>query len=368
MWNYRLRNATKLLPFYKPNFVKPLNNCKLYHQRRRTPTYIYFDGRRQGYQGYQNRANIFQLWQNLNYKQKRIFYWGAGLFGVFIVSHIEEAPVTKRRRLMITADWVENLFTKMSYRQVMSQFGNFMLPESHPISRKVRKVMIRLISAAHDYVDPETGERINLFTVLGKSDIPLDQWKFYVIDDIRMGQPSPNAFVIGGGQVFIFKSILPICEDEDGLATVLGHELGHLLADHMGEKLTLSPFLITLNLVLFSIFGTTQPGDILVNAILSNSFSREMETEADYIGLMVMSRACFNPTQAPKLWKNMKLVEQRQGGSPPELLSTHPSSDRRFRNLSEWMPKAQNVYSNSGCGYANDSFGSFQNLMNFRFI
>lgn len=368
MWRPTLQPMKRVGLLSKCTTPKPANFVRFYQHRRRTPEYIYFDGKRQGYEGYQGRRSFYEIWLNLKPQQKRAFYWAAGLFGVFIVSHIEEAPVTKRRRLMITANWVEDVFTSMSYKQVMSQFGGYVLNESHPISRKVRNVMTRLITAAHDYVDPETGERLNLFTVLGKQDIPLDEWKFHVIDDIRMGQPSPNAFVIGGGHVFIFKSILPICEDEDGLATVLGHELGHLLADHMGEKLTLSPFLFTLNLFMFTIFGTSQPGDILVNAILNNSFSREMETEADYIGLMIMSRACFNPTQAPKLWKNMKRLEQQQGGSPPELLSTHPSSDRRFSNISEWMPKAEQIYSNSGCASLNRSFGGFQNLMNIRFI
>lgn len=329
------------------------------YYRKRRPEYVYFNGAKQ--QGYSYR-DYRNFWSNMSGPQRRVAYGLGGVVVVFLVTHVQEAPVTHRWRLMTTPEWIERIVTRSSFRGVMGEFGNSVLPESHPVSRQVAKVMVRLINAAHDYPDPETGRRLNLFTELGKADIPLDEWRFYVIDDVAMGRPTPNAFVIGGGKVFIFRSILPICEDEDGLATVLSHELGHLLADHLGEKLTLSPFLLTLNMAMYSIFGSSRPGDILVNALLDTSFSREMETEADYIGLMVMSRACYNPQKAPRLWQNMMKFERQNGQTPPELLSTHPSSDRRFRNISEWMPKAVAVYSDSGCQQAqgfNSLLGGF---------
>lgn len=329
------------------------------YRRRGTPTYVYFDG--SGRQSY-NRWSYFNWYnnfKNMSVQQKRVVYsFGAVVF-FFIVTHIEEAPVTHRYRLMITAEWVENFVTNQSFRQVMSEYGNYVLPKNDPVTKQVSRIMVRLISAAHDYKDPVTGERLNLFTNLGKSDIPLENWQFYVIDDVAMNKPTPNAFVIGGGKVFIFKSLLPICEDENGLATVLSHELGHLLADHLGEKLTLSPFFMTLNLIMFSIFGSSAPGDFLVNALLNTSFSREMETEADYIGLMVMSRACYDPREAPRLWKNMMAFERKAGQKVPELISTHPSSDRRFNNISEWMPRATEVYANSGCQQFQRSYFGF---------
>lgn len=333
-----------------------------YYGRRR-PEYIYFGGSKQ--QGGYSYNNYRNFWSNLSVQQKRIVYSLGGVVFFFVLTHIEEAPVTHRWRVMTTPEWMERIVTRSSFRQVMATYGNGILPENHPVSRQVAKVMVRLINAAHEYTDPTTGQTVNLFTERGKTDIPLADWKFYVIDDVAMGQPTPNAFVIGGGKVFIFRSILPICEDENGLATVLSHELGHLLADHLGEKLTLSPFLLTLNMVMYSIFGSSRPGDILINALLNTSFSREMETEADYIGLMVMSRACYDPQKAPRLWKNMMAFERRNGEGPPELLSTHPSSNRRFNNISEWMPKALAVYNASGCQQGiNSLLGGFSGFGN----
>ena len=318
-----------------------LRQARYYRNR---PRYVYFNDSRQ-----YNQSSWWSRFFAYARENPRVTYGTVGVFTLFLVTHIDEAPVTHRYRLMMTAEWVENYFTQQSFRQVMAEYGNYILPSYHPISKQVSSIMVRLIAAAHDYKDPTTGERVNLFTVLGKSDIPLDKWEFYVIDDVRMGRPSPNAFVIGGGKVFLFKSLLPICEDTNGLATVLSHELGHLLADHLGERLSLSPLLFTLNIIMFSIFGSSRPGDILVNMLLNRSFSREMETEADYIGLMVMSRACFDPAGAQKLWRNMLQFEQQQGGSVPELVSTHPSSERRLENINGWMSKAKGIYEENGC-------------------
>lgn len=316
-------------------------------QNRRFIQYVYYNKNR--------RQNSGWKWSNLTPNQKRNVYLTGGAVSLVILTHIEQAPVTKRYRLMLTPNWIESFVTDQSFRSVMSQYQNFILPQNDPTTRQVRSIMTRLIAAAHDYRDPDTGEHIDLFKATGKPDIPLDKWEIYVIDDIKMGQPTPNAFVIGGGKVFLFKSILQICENEVGLGTVLSHELGHLLAQHIGEKLSSSPFFITLDLIMLGTFGTTRPGDF-IGMLLSNSYSREMETEADYIGLMVQSKACINPKGAPQLWKNMIQFEKRQGQSVPELLSTHPSSDRRFKNLNTWMPNAVKIYESNGCGYNYTSF------------
>lgn len=324
-----------MFPRYFKTAAKPFQN-------KRFIQYVYYNNGRRG----NSRWN----WYNMSPNQKRNVYLATGALSLVIFTHIEQAPVTKRYRLMLTPNWIENFVTNQSFRSVMSQYQNFILPQNHPTTRQVRSIMTRLITAAHDYKDPDTGEHIDLFKATGKLDIPLDQWEIYVIDDIKMGQPTPNAFVIGGGKVFLFKSILQICQNEVGLGTVLSHELGHLLAQHIGEKLSSSPFFITLDLIMLGVFGTTRPGDFL-GMLLSNSYSREMETEADYIGLMVQSKACLNPRGAPQLWKNMIEFERVQGQSVPELLSTHPSSDRRFKNLNNWMPRAVEIYDSNGCGF-----------------
>lgn len=324
---------------------------------------VYFESGRNNRYGYSN-GNRGNYWSWLNWStkspaQKKTIYVSGGVLSLIILTHIEEAPVTKRHRLMLAPNWVEAIVTEQSFQSVMGEYSRYILPQSHPLTRQVRSIMTRLITAAHDYRDPDTGAHEDLFKLSGKPDIPLDQWEIYVIDDVSMGKPTPNAFVIGGGKVFLFRSILQICQDDVGLGTVLSHELGHLLASHINEKLSTSPFFFTLDILMLLTFGTTTPGNF-VSTLLSNSYSREMETEADYIGLMVQSRACINPSGAPQLWKNMIKFERTQGQNVPELLSTHPSSDRRFRNLNEWMPKAMRIYELNECGMMNSFKGFFR--------
>ncbi|CAM9015262.1 unnamed protein product [Wickerhamomyces anomalus] len=77
--------------------------------------------------------------------------------------------------------------------------------------------------------------------------------------------------------------------------------------------------------------------------------SREMESEADYIGLMLMSEACFDPKEASRLWERMSKWEKRSGISQPEFLSTHPGTERRISNMQKWLPEAEEKRERSHC-------------------
>lgn len=309
------------------------------NSRRLYASYVYFDGKSTG------PRFPFNAWYSSRY-----FTIGAAVLLFIGFTHIEKAPVTKRKRLMLCPQWLEKKVGQMSYKSIMAEYGNYVLPDNSLTSIKVKNVMKRLIYAAQHYHDPETGEEQNLFEDMHTRSIPVTDWKIHVIDDVAMRRETPNAFVIGDGKVFVFRSILPLCANDDGLATVLSHELGHQLAHHIGEKITKSPFYITLNLISYSMFGSNNLGSLIVSLGLERPSSREMETEADYIGLMVMSSACFNPQKAPGFWSRMIDFEKQNGGSVPEFISTHPSSTRRIRNLTSWMPKAEQQNEMAGCG------------------
>src|SRR3989338_7173925 len=109
-----------------------------------------------------------------------------------------------------------------------------------------------------------------------------------------------KAVVLPGGTVVVFTGILPVAADENGLATVLAHEVAHVVADHAGEKLTSS----VVWLVVSELLGL--PVLRLVNSVLLQStYSRAMESEADYIGLVLMRRAAYDPEVAVALWERM---------------------------------------------------------------
>lgn len=335
-------NFFRIRGIFRPHFSASRGKRGFFSGNRRYANYVYFDGPRGNRGGYNN---FF-----FGSRPKKYVTYTAVIFGLICATHVEQAPVTHRRRLMLCPRWVEDDVGKMSYRSIMSQYGDWMLPERSPTAIRVKRVMGRLIYAAQNYHDPDSGKVVNLFEDLNRKTIPVTDWKIHVIDDVAMGRETPNAFVIGDGKVFVFRSILPLCGNDDGLATVLSHELGHQLAHHIGEKLTQSPFYITLSLLSYSIFGSSNLGDLAVSLGVERPQSRAMETEADYIGLMLMASACFNPHRAPDFWKTMIKFENSNGGSIPEFISTHPSSERRNENLQKWMPKADRQHEMAGCG------------------
>ncbi|KAE8167067.1 TCP-1/cpn60 chaperonin family-domain-containing protein [Aspergillus tamarii] len=230
--------------------------------------------------------------------------------------------MTGRRRFNCVSAKRELEMGRQSYLEVLNENRGSILPEHHPLTMQVNRVLQRLIPQA-----PIEGA----------------DWRVHVIKDDSM----LNAFVLPGGKVFVYTGILPICKDEDGLAAVLGHEIAHVVAHHPAERMSNSfitmgaAFLVSL---LFDISGHLP--SLLMNLAYSLPNSRTQEAEADEIGLMMMSKACFNHEAAVELWARMQEAEK---GAPPQFLSTHPSSYNRMEAIRGWSIKAEAAYEDSGC-------------------
>lgn len=156
-----------------------------------------------------------------------------------------------------------------------------------------------------------------------------------------------NAFALPGGYTALYAGILPFAANEDGLAAIIGHEMAHVLARHGSERLSqkrlaqmaaiglglaasdLSP---DLQLAALGAFGVGARYGVLL------PYSRQHEREADYIGLILMARACFDPREAPRLWR--RLADAAGETGRPEFLSTHPDPETRIENFERWMPEA----------------------------
>ncbi|KAL4753943.1 hypothetical protein BDW72DRAFT_201172 [Aspergillus terricola var. indicus] len=235
--------------------------------------------------------------------------------------------MTGRRRFNCVSHQQELKMGEQSYREVLRDCQGRILPEYHPLTVMVNRVLHRLVPMA-----------------------PIDgaDWKVHVIKDDNM----VNAFVLPGGKVFVFTGILPICKDEDGLAAVLGHEIAHVVAHHTGERMSnnfVTMGVIFLAALLFDISGNIP--SLLLNLMYSLPNSRTQEAEADNIGLMMMSKACFNPEAAVDFWARMQRAEKQ---APPQFISTHPSltlelNYNRMEAIRGWLDKAQTEYENSGC-------------------
>lgn len=173
-----------------------------------------------------------------------------------------------------------------------------------------------------------------------------DDWEVTVFRSDQV-----NAFALPGGKIGVYTGLLRVAENQDQLAAVIGHEVGHVLADHSNARLSANYATmagITVISVLAGASGAVDDQRTMMALLGLGAqvgvllpFSRSHESEADEIGLNLMARAGFRPTESVELWKNMAEASE---GQPPELLSTHPSHGSRIRNLRDHMPQAQQLY------------------------
>ncbi len=263
-------------------------------------------GRRAG------RRGRFRLWP--------IILFGA-FFAYYYFSHQEEVPITGRSQLVDMDRQQEMALGLQSYRQILDQ--SVVIPNGQIVDT-VREIGRRIAAVAED---------------------PGFEWEFNVLDSEQA-----NAFALPGGKVAVYTGIIPIAETADGLAVIMGHEIAHAIARHGAERMAhqkLVQFgsialgmavgemdMNTRRAVMGALGVGTQFGVLL-------PFSRNHESEADYMGLIYLARACFDPRAAPGLWERMGAAAGRR--APAEFMSTHPSGETRIRQFQEWMPKALQV-------------------------
>ena len=172
----------------------------------------------------------------------------------------------------------------------------------------------------------------------------ISDWEVVVFDSKQV-----NAFALPGGKIGVYSGLLDVAKNQDQLATVIGHELTHVLAQHSNERLSRSQ-ITGLGLAAADIaLGTSEYRGATMAALglgvevgIALPYGREQESEADRLGLDLMARAGFNPAEAIPLWQNMGAAAG--GKSPPELLSTHPSNENRIGELRAELATATPLY------------------------
>ena len=170
------------------------------------------------------------------------------------------------------------------------------------------------------------------------------EWEFKLIEDENI-----NAWCMPGGKVAFYTGIMPICNNDAGVAVVMGHEIAHAIANHGAERMSqgmatqmgMSALSIALQekpeatqtLLMQSVGMGTQLGML--------KFSRLHESEADKMGLIFMAMAGYDPHEAPEFWTRMAAAG---GQAPPEFLSTHPHPKTRIKDLNAAIPEAMKFY------------------------
>ncbi len=183
------------------------------------------------------------------------------------------------------------------------------------------------------------------------------KWEWLLIES-----PEVNAWCMPGGKMAVYTGIMPVLKNEAALAAVLGHEVAHATKRHGKERYARA---VTGNIVGLVIGGAAVLGGQFLCktqtcksltalsgaaagfaiAFFDRKFSRGDETEADKFGQEYMAKAGYDPSEAIHLWERMGAASG--GKAPPEFMSTHPSDVTRRKNLTEWLPQNQALYTKS---------------------
>lgn len=246
----------------------------------------------------------------------KIFILFVILISITFLCGCSSVPYTERSRLLLTGENTENELGRDAWQKMLAE---------GKISRNIKqnKALLRI------------GK--NIAAVAGKPDY---NWQFRVFIN-----PQANAFCLPGGKVGVTSSLFEFTANDAELATVVGHEIGHAIARHGGERM--SHGLLQQIGSQAVAYGTQEPMFVTAFGLISNvgavlPYSRVHEYEADHIGLILMAKAGYYPRAALSFWKKFG-----KGGTDQrilELLSTHPMSKKRWEEMEALQKKAREYY------------------------
>lgn len=230
----------------------------------------------------------------------------------------------------VPAEQVENS-AATQYAQLIKDAAahNALGSDEHPQVVRVRRIAQALIPFAYEWNPRARNWR----------------WEVNVI-----GSKQINAFCMPGGKIVFYSAILKDLElTDDEVAMVMGHEIAHALREHARERMaksTITNGVATVGSIAASVFFGINPNvtDFVAKNganLLTLKFSREDESEADLVGMELAARAGFDPRSGVRLWQKMAQANQ---GTPPQFLSTHPSSSTRIQEIEANLPKVMPLY------------------------
>lgn len=251
----------------------------------------------------------------------------SALGGVYYVSHIQETPITKRRRFVAFTPEQFQKVSDFEFEVQYELFKNHLVPSGHPMYARVVRVANQLLRGNEDV---DTIHRL--------------PWSVSVIDS-----PMQNAFVLPNGQIFVFSGMLQLCSNDEQLGAVLAHEMAHCILGHGAEQVSYIHLVDMVIIVFLAAIWAIMPTDGIaavthwffnkvVSLLLKLPYSRKLELEADEVGLQLAAKACFDVREASAFWSKMSLVQSQDENV--EFLSTHPSHDKRSEHLDNLMNSA----------------------------
>jgi len=300
-----------------------------------------------------------QHYRKLLIRNKRLIYSIVGglLFSttVYYFTHLEESPITKRKRFIGISKEKFNELANIQFEMQLKLFQDQLLPNRDPRSRQVERVATRIIKSNLDI--PQFREK---------------KWTTAVIDAPHI----KNAMVVGDAQIFVFTGMLNICDNDDSLGFVLSHEIAHSILSHGIEMLSHTSFLSIFTTITAFILSSILPTDFLsivatylsnkmIDILFSLPFNREMEIEADKVGMLFAAKSCFDVREGVAFWMKMGHFEnQKRSGfydesiskedakkteAIIEYLSTHPDHNKRSEYLESMLAESLDLRERCNC-------------------
>jgi len=249
-----------------------------------------------------------------------------------ILNCCSTVPITGRKQLNLVSDSEINQAAALSYSKLLSDPKTTVIKGTADAER-VRRVGSQIASAIQKYLSANG---------LG-AEYANYKWEFNLIKSDEV-----NAWCMPGGKVAVYTGILPLTQNDAGLATVLGHEIGHAIAHHSAEQVSQQMIAQGIGGVLGAAAGNSGAVSAVNQVygvggqLVLLSHSRKQESEADRLGLTFMAMAGYDPHYAVTFWQ--KMAAQSKGNSPPVFLSTHPADQQRIADIQARIPEAMKYY------------------------
>ncbi|KAF3781540.1 Mitochondrial metalloendopeptidase [Nymphaea thermarum] len=330
---------------------------------------------------------------------------GGGVLITVYFGNLETVPYTHRRHFVLMSRSIERKIGENQFEQLKASLKRKILPPLHPDSIRVRLIAKDIINAlqrgirhervwsdlkysaeplevtdslgSHTPVITLSGEQEKLDIGWHKEDEVLDDswvqqnrkmskaqgsqpatqhleglnWEVIVVDE-----PAVNAFCLPGGKIVVFTGLLNHFKSDAEIATVIGHEVGHAIARHAAEGITKNLWFAIIQLIVLQFISMPDLVNAVSNLLLRLPFSRGMEMEADYIGLLLLASAGYDPRVAPRVYE--KLGQLTGESALRDYLSTHPSGRKRAELLrqAKVMEEALGIYREAIAGHGVEGF------------
>lgn len=268
---------------------------------------------------------------------KKILFVGFAALSLTL-SSCTTVPLTGRSRLNLVSDAQVLPMAFQAYGEFLTENKSDVLSSSNAQAIQAKRVGNNVINAVKTYMNANNyGDLIQDY-----------RWEVNVVQNKDL-----NAWCMPGGKIVVYTGILPVTQDDAGLATVLGHEIAHAIAGHSAERMSQEMVSQGIGVAGNVALANNEKSQSIFNTLygvgtplVMLKYSRNQELEADRLGLIFMAMAGYNPQNAVTFWQRMSSASQN-GQKPPEFLSTHPSDATRIGRIQNALPEAQRYYKSS---------------------